>query len=524
MSSIKLVLANKTNKQALQDWEEFLDAIKNSTPVDVNETEEEKAKRKRKLEADPEAWFKYYFPKYCFCEPAPFHIKSTKKVLKANRLYQARRWARGLSKSTRRMFEIFYKKFAQKFRVNMLMISKSESNAIRLLAPYRANFEANQRLINDYGEQEKVGSWAEEEFVTKDGSSFRAVGAEQNPRGAKLEEMRVNVAAFDDVDDDEVCRNPERLQQRWEWIEQAVIPTVDISKDYFIFFDNNIIAEDSIAIRAAQYADDVETINIRENDKSVWPQKNSEADIDYMLSKVSYESGQKEYFNNPLSQGKTFKEMIYGKCPPLKDLDFVVQYADPATSNKDKPTIKSKAQNSCKVDVLVGYHNLKFYVYKAFVDNTTNANFIDWLYAIRDYAKHAKQLHSFIENNTLQDPFYEQVLLPLIFEKGEENKTTGGVLGITPDDRIKPEKWFRVEGNLEPINRLGLLILNEEEKNNPHMQRLEAQFKSAKSTSKELGAPDAVEGAVFKLKNMIAVAASDGLQMVKRTRSTSKSY
>ena len=178
--------------------------------------------------------------------------------------------------------------------------------------------------------------------------------------------------------------------------------------------------------------------------------------------------------------------------------------------------MKSKAQNSCKVDVLIGYQNLRFYVYKAFVDNTTNANFIDWLYAIRDYAKKAKQLISYIENNTLQDPFYEQVLLPLIFAKGAEKAVEGGVLGITPDDRVKPEKWFRIEGALEPLNRLGLLVLNEDEKSNPHMQRLEAQFKAAKSTSRELGAPDAVEGAVHKLKNMVALAGSNGIKNFKR--------
>lgn len=521
MSNVKMIFANKSNRQALQEWEEFLESIRNSTPVDVNETETEKAARIKKLIKNPEEWFKYYFPKYCFCEPAPFHKKSTRKVLKAKRLYQARRWARGLSKSTRRMFEVLYKKFAQDFRVNALLISKSESNAIRLLAPYRANLEANQRLINDYGEQVKVGKWTEEEFITRDGSSFRAVGAEQNPRGAKLEEMRVNIVIFDDVDDDEVCRNPERLQQRWDWIEQAVIPTVDISKDYFIFFDNNIIAEDSIAVRAAQFADDVETINIREDDKSVWPQKNSEEDIDYMLSKVSYESGQKEYFNNPLSQGKTFKEMIYGKCPPIKSLPFVVSYSDPATSNKDKPSIKSKAQNSCKSTVLIGYDGMKFFVYKAFVDNTTNSNFIDWLYAIRTYVNNATTLYNMIENNTLQDPFYQQVFLPLIFEKGKENR---GVLEITPDDRDKPDKWFRIEGTLEPPNRLGLLILNEEEKNNPHMQRLEAQFKAAKATSKELGAPDAVEGGVFIIKSKILSVTAESIKQVKRTRSTSKSY
>lgn len=513
---MKLVLANKSNKQALQEWEEFLDNIRNSTPVDQNETTEQKAERIKKLEAHPEEWFKYYFPKYCFCEPAAFHKKSTRKVLKAKRLYQCRTWARGLSKSTRRMFEVFYKKFAQKFKVNMLLISKSENNAIRLLSPYRANLEANQRLINDYGIQEKTGKWKEEEFITRDSSSFRAVGAEQNPRGAKLEEMRVNVIVFDDVDDDEVCRNEERLDQRWQWIEQAVIPTVDVSKDYFIFFDNNIIAEDSMAVRAAKYADDVEVINIRdEYGESVWKEKNSEADIDYMLSKMSWESGQKEYFNNPVSQGKTFKEMVYGKCPKLRDLPFLVVYADPATSNKDKPSVKSKALNSCKVVVIVGYKDLKFYVYKVWVDNTSNSNFIDWFYAAKDHIGDRTQPYFIIENNKLQDPFYEQVFLPLIFSKGKE-RPHQDILPITPDDREKPEKWFRIEGTLEPKNRLGQLILNEDEKSNPHMQRLESQFKAARPTSKELGGPDAVEGAVKIIENKNAVLTVGGAKAIKR--------
>jgi hypothetical protein len=514
MSKVKLVLANKTNKQALQEWEEFLESIRNSTPVDLNETEEAKAKRIKKLEADPEQWFKYYFPKFCFCDPADFQKKSTKRVLKAKRLYQRRAWARGLAKSTRRMMEIFYIIFVKKMRGNTLLISKSESNAIRLLAPYKANLEANQRLINDYGVQERPGKWSEEEFITKGKSSFRAVGTGQNPRGARLDELRINILVFDDADDDEVCRNPERLQQVWDWIEQTAIPTVDISADYYIFFDNNIIAEDSIAVRAAQYADDVETINIRdEHGNSVWKEKNSEADIDYMLSKVSYESGQKEYFNNPLSQGKTFKEITWGKCPRLKDLQFVVSYADPATSNKDKPSIKSKAQNSCKAVALLGYHNLKFYLYTCFLDHTTNSNFIDWLYAHRNYVVNATQLYSLLENNTLQDPFYEQVLLPLIFEKGKDN---GGVLSITPDDRVKPDKWFRIEGTLEPLVRLGLLIFNEEEKNNPHMLRMQAQFLSAKVTSRDLGGPDAVEGGVKIIQNKLAVAAAGAVQTIKR--------
>ena len=516
--SIRMVLANKTNKQALVEWEDFIESLRNSTPVDHNETPDAKAKRIKHLQkpGNEEEWIAYYFPKYCFSKPAPFQVKSALRVFNAARgIYQRRAWCRGLSKTTRRMFEILYLKFVKQVRINMLLISKNYDNAERLLDSYMANLEGNQRLINDYGVQEKPGKWAHGEFTTRDGSNFRAVGTGQNPRGAKNEEQRIHVCLFDDADDDEVCRNAERLNDVWNWIERAVIPTVDISKPYYIFVDNNIISEDSIAVRAAEYATDVELVNIRDaNGNSSWPEKNSDEDIKRMESEISYESIQQEFYNNPMTNGKAFPEMTYGKCPPLKSLPFVVMYADPSPSNKDKPSAKAKNQNSCKAVVIIGHDRLKFYVYKAWVDVTTNAKFIDWLYAGRNYVGGAAQLYALIENNGLQNPFYEQVLLPLIFEKGREHKA---VLGITPDDRDKPDKYFRIEGTLEPLNRLGCLVLNIDEKDDPHMKRLEAQFKSVSPNSKTMDGPDAVEGGVFVAKQKILVAAVGGVKIVKRT-------
>ena len=518
MSTVKMVLANKTNKHAMEDWADLIASLRNSTPVDVNELPKDKAIRIRMLEkpGNEEKWIAYYFPKYCFCDPAPFQIKSFLRILKNPQgIYQRRAWARGLSKTTRRMFEIFYLKFVKKIKINMLLISKSYENAERLLDSYMVNFEANLRLINDYGEQEKTGSWTHGQFSTRDKCTFRAVGSGQNPRGAKNEELRINICLFDDVDDDEVCRSPERLETSWLWIEQAVIPTVDISAPYYIFFDNNIIATDSLAVRAGKYATDVEEVNIRdEQGVSVWPQKNTEEHILRMESQISYASFQKEYYNNPIVEGQVFKEMTYGKCPPLKSLPFVMVYSDPSPSNKDRPLATAKAKNSCKAVVVIGYSNLKFYVYKAFVDTTTNSTFIDWLYATRDFIGNAAQPYFLIENNGLQNPFYEQVLLPLIHAKGIDNK---GILGVTPDDRIKPDKYFRIEGTLEPLNRMGLLILNEDEKEDPHMKRLETQFKSVSPFSKTMDGPDAVEGAVYKIKNLVMVQAAGGIQSIKRT-------
>jgi hypothetical protein len=507
---IKLVVKNKSDKQALAEWDELLLSVQNSTPVDVNETEEQKRARIRHLEkpGNEEAWVEYYFPKFAFSKAAPFQIKSFLKVVRATRLYQRRAWARGLSKSTRRMFEVFYLVFVKKLKVNQLLISKSEGNAIRLLAPYRANLECNQRLINDYGKQMRPGKWTEEEFITRSGSSFRAVGAEQNPRGARLDEMRPNVIIFDDVDDDEVCRNPDRLENRWQWIERAVIPTVDIAKPYYIFFDNNIIAEDSIAVRAAAFADDVELVNVRDaNGISTWPEKNSEADIAAILSKLSYEAGQSEYFNNPMSQGKAFPSITYGKCPPPSKLQFLQVYADPATSNKDKPTQKSKASTSSKAVWVIGWDGTRLYVYYGFLGAVNNTTFIDWLYSAYQWAlsQKAPVVYVHVENNTLQDPFYQQVFVPLIIER---QKRFGLALPVVPDGRDKPDKWFRIEGNLEPLNRNGHLIFNAAESDNPHMKALEAQFKSAKATSRTLDGPDCIEGGYFLAKERLTVGAA----------------
>jgi hypothetical protein len=435
------MILNKDDKQAVILWDDFLDSIRKQTSININETKTQKAARIKKLETpgNQEEWFKYYFPNYCFCEPADFHKKSTIIALNTPRLYQRRAWARGLAKSTRRMMEKLYKKFVQRKKLNLLLCSYSEGNAIRLLAPYRANLEANQRLINDYGTQIRIGGkWAEEEFITRDGSSFRAVGIGQNPRGARLEELRVTDLIFDDADSQEVCDNPERLDKLWDWVEGAAIPTVEMSKDYQITFDNNIIGEDSMAVRAAEKATHVETVNWRdENGVSTWKEKNTEKDIDDMEAMLSYETVQKEGYNNPVTQGKTFKEMVWGQCPPKEQLSFMLAYADPSTSNKDKPSIKSRAHNSSKCIVILGYKDMKFYVYKCFLDHTSNHNFIQWAYACKDEVGNKTAFYLFIENNKLQDPFYEQVFLPLIFE--EAKKRNGDVLPITPDTREKPE-------------------------------------------------------------------------------------
>lgn len=507
-------MAELTDKQAYQFWTEYRENVLKQTAIMQGESEAQQKERIKRLEENPEDWFKYYFPQYSYADPAPFHIAASQRVLSNLEWYEVRMWSRELSKSTRTMFEVLYLVLTGKKKY-VLMISNSKDNADRLLMPYQANMEANQRIIHDYGVQELPGSWTMGEFTTRKGAAFRALGAGQSPRGSRNEEARPDVILFDDIDTDEECRNPDIIEKKWRWIEDAAIPTRSISRHTTIIFCGNKIAADCCVTRAAQYADHVEEVNIRDEDgNSSWPSKNSDADIERILSQKSYASQQKEYFNNPIDEGQVFKEMVYGPVPDPASFPFLVVYADPSPSNKDRPGIKARVQNSCKAVVIVGYLNNKYYVLKSFVDSTTNATFIDWLYAARKECGTSTQPYFFIENNTLQDPFYQQVLLPLIHAKGKEPGQT--VLGIIPDSRQKPDKYFRIEGTLEPLNRMGCLVLNEAEKGNPHMQRLEAQFKSVSANSKTMDGPDAVEGAVFVIQQKISTISAGGVKMFKK--------
>lgn len=479
------------DKQALLDWDDYKKTILASTSVDHNETEEERTKRIARLEADPEAWFKYYFPSYCTAEPAPFHKAGTRRILEHEQWYEVRAWSRELAKTARAMMEDIFLTLV-KGRRNVLYISNSWDNACMLLEPVKINLESNHRIINDYGEQSGLYNWETGNFKTNGGASWRAIGAGQSPRGSRNEYARPDIINVDDIDTDEEARNQERINTKWDWIEKALIPTVSVSGRYLIRFNGNIISKDSTIVKASKKASFFSVVNIRDkHGKSTWPEKNTEADIDKILSFISWKAQQTEYFNTPVEDGDIFKQETWGTVPSLNRFRFLVAYADPSTSNKDKP----KKGVSYKSLFLLGALDGKCYVIYGFLQQVSNAHFVDWFYEIEKYVKGRAQVYNYIENNTLQDPFFEQVFKPLFAEKAKEK---GFVIPVIGDDRKKPDKFIRIEGNLEPPYRNGTLIFNIAEKNNPNFTTLVDQFHAVNpQLSAPADGPDCIEGGKF---------------------------
>lgn len=113
--------------------------------------------------------------------------------------------------------------------------------------------------------------------------------------------------------------------------------------------------------RAGAIADHWDIVNIRDKEgRSTWPEKNSEEAIDETLSKISASAQQTEYFNNPVSEGEVFKELTWGKIPPLSKFKFLVAYGDPA------PGENRSKKSSTKTLWLIGELDGVYYVIKGF--------------------------------------------------------------------------------------------------------------------------------------------------------------
>jgi phage terminase large subunit-like protein len=498
------------DRQAIRKWEEYHKNLLKDLSVDYTESESEKILRRQKLEANPEEWFKYYFPNYATAESAPFHKRASRRVIKNKRWFEIRAWSRELAKSTRTMMEVLYLALAKKEILNTIMVSASSSNAVRLLLPYKINLERNQRIIHDYGRQKGIGNWTDEEFITRGGIAFRALGAGQSPRGTRNEAKRPDCILIDDIDTDEETRNEKRIKDKVKWIERALIPTLSVSGNYRIIVCGNIIAKVCCVTLLQDRANKVEVINIRDkHGKSTWPEKNSEADIDNFLSMLSYSARQGEFFNNPITEGTVFNQMSYKPARPLRDYRFLVCYTDP--SFKDSKTADYKAT------VLMGRWKDEYHVIKAFCEQTSTAQMIDWHYQIDEYVDGRAAVYYYMESNMLQD-----TILPEFYTEG---KKRGKIIAIKGDDRKKPDKFTRIEAGLEPLNSNGKLYLNSREQDNPHMKTVEEQFLAIEPGSRAHDdAPDAVEGGKVKIDQKFQQINPDALSVHNPKRRNKKRY
>ena len=150
------IIGKATDRDYLEVFQRYCDNFRNATPININEKQWQRLARKAKLEKDEEAWFKYYFPNYCTSEPAAFHKAATRRLFTHAEWFEVRAWSRELAKTARAMMEICKLVLTGQIH-NVLVVSNTHDNAVLLMAPFKAFFEANNRVEQDYGIQKNLG-------------------------------------------------------------------------------------------------------------------------------------------------------------------------------------------------------------------------------------------------------------------------------------------------------------------------------------------------------------------------------
>lgn len=460
-----------------------------SGKVQKKETPEEQKKRIEQAQANYNYFVQTYFPDIAKTPCGKFHIDAAKYVLQHPNTRAVFEWARGHAKSTQLgvFIPLWLKIQPQKQFHTLVYVSKSEDSAKQLLADLQQQLAYNELFIHDFGEQVKVGAWAEGTFETNDGCFFRAIGRGQSPRGLKNNGNRPDYIIIDDLDDDEMCRNPRRVEETTQWVLSALFGTMEAGRGRFIMVGNRI-AQNSVLGNIIERPGVYHTrVNILNNaGKPSWAENYKPEEIAEMRAMMGERNFQQEYMNNPITEGAIFlkKHIIYGKILPLKQYVSLLTYTD--------PSFKNSATADYKATMFVGLtKDGHYHLIKAFADQTSITNMINWHYHVMDTVNGTAPVRYYMEANFMQDLVMDE------FQKmGNE---LGKHIPIIGDKRQKSDKFARIEA-MQPLFERGLIIFNEEEKDTQGMKVLVEQLLMFQKGSKvHDDAPDALESAIWML-------------------------
>lgn len=493
-------MANLT-KEALERWQAHVEFVKsvttNTASAFANESKAQQLKRKARAVKDYNFFVQTYFPHYCTDKStgqlipcAGFHIKAARFILDNPQLMALFIWPRGHAKSTHMgVFIPMWLKIQPKPTIHSLVLAgKSEDSAIRLLSDLQAELQYNQLYEHDFGQQFKAGSWAVGEFTTRDGVSFHAIGRGQSPRGLRDRQNRPDYIICDDLDDDELCRNPSRVQTATEWTREALMGTFGAEGGRFMMVGNFISKCSILANIMETPGVHVSRVNVYDKDGNpAWPEYWTRDRIEKKRIQVGFRSFEKEYMNNPITLGAVFRQedIVFGPMlPRLQQYVQLICYTDPSW--------KATKQADYKATMLVGKTKTgEYHVLKAFADQTSVSNMIEWYYSIEKYVDGRVPVYYYMEANMLQELLLEEVR--------KQGVARGHIIPIKKDSRKKPEKFARIEA-MQPLFEQHLVIFNQDEKDSPGMQVLVAQLLATERGSRmHDDAPDALESAIWMI-------------------------
>lgn len=372
----------RTDKIAFERYQAKLQTIKSGATINPFETREEKTARVEAAKADISRFVEYYLPHYATSKSAGFQLRLAKRVLNKQVCNILVRWGRGLAKSVWCDVIIPLWLFANGDISYMVIVGNNFDKAKILLSDLQAEFEANPRLIHDFGLQKMQGSWEDGYFRTANGFIAKALGMGQSPRGLRLGAKRPDYITGDDLDDRETIKNPKRMREYAQWIEKDLIPTMDGPRRRFLMPNNRFATTTIQSILGERHPswtldriDGYDPVTY----KPAWPEKYPANYYREMEQQIGTLAALAEFNNQPHIEGSIFTQdqIQWMHLPAINHFEHIVGHWDIAYSAS-----ATADYNAVRV---WGLKDNRFYLVDCFVKQSKMRSALEWM---ADFVRH----------------------------------------------------------------------------------------------------------------------------------------
>ncbi len=508
----------------IKEYEQHCIRIKQATSINIHESVKEKSDRMKKLEGEYAKWFEYYFPSYAKNPCAWFHKRMAKAITDNPVISFLAEIYRSGAKSVHLDMGIpmyLYIKGELNF---MLLVGETETKAKKLISDIQAQFEHNQRFINDYGRKFKYGHWADGDFTTTDGAKFMALGFGQSPRGVREGAFRPDYIVVDDIDNKKRCNNDRLSREAYEWVWEDLQGCFEegAERRRFVVANNNF-HKNTVINKLKQefkrinkeakelgeekrhYVLTVPAVKDLETFEPNWPEKTSSNYWKKKFRETPYRSFMREYMHKHIQDGTIFKNKYirWGKVPRLDSYDGLILYGD----------LSYKATGDYKAMVLLGKKGKDFYVIRVFDRKTSRANAAIWLYDVYEEMNLERyNITYMIEGLFAQDE--------LVNDFDEEGEKRGYYIPVQADTDPKPNKFDRIE-SMEGFFQRGNVIFNIKYKGDTDFVTLldDQLLPFEKGSGANDDGPDALQSGISKLNRSTFVEKFKPIIITRKTLS-----
>jgi len=506
----------KFDKEILDAYFAKLEMIRSGAAANPWETTKEKADRIKMLKSNPAATVEYYFKEYASAECAEFQLQLAAMVKTNPTLKALVRWGRGLAKSVWCDLIIPFWLWMNDDIFYMVVVGNNYDKGCILLSDLQAEFEANPRIIHDFGPQIKKGDWTKGYFRTKNGFVAKALGMGQSPRGLRLRSRRPDYIVCDDLEDRETAKNPKRQKEIVKWIEQDLLPTMDGPRRRYLHPNNDfapVTIQNMLEKRHITGKKKpkwwLQRINAYDpvTYKPAWASKYTPKYYQEIEEELGTIAANAEYNNDGVIEGEVFTaDMIeWAKRPDLDHFEVLAGVWDVAYSGN----------NDYNAIPVWGVKDREYWKVKQFAKQCNMNDAIAFMYEFGLRAEKAGAEVMWMVEKQFWDKPVEEAL-----EEMEEEY--GYSLNIRVIERSRMDKLMRMMTMHPLYQRKRIKYADSERHDNDMTVGLAQLFGIEPGYSSHDDVPDADEMTIHELQTIIRTERTDNIRTVSRRKLISR--